>query len=330
MNPRAAGQPIPRLEITVQRSAALRFDDDTPVRAASGIAPCGDGWLVAQDDANHAAWWRHDEVTALRLFPPVDGHDHFSAPAGTKRLKPDLEAACSVTVDGRPGTLLLGSGSLANRTRAALVTVGPDGPTVRTADLAALYDRVADAMGVAFDRRNLEGACVLGDSLRWFQRGDVRSGVPDASVDVDLAGLLTAITGTDLHPGEVPLGAVRRYDLGEVTRTLGAGGGGSEVPLAITDAVALADGRVLVAAASEDTDDPVADGVVSAAALVVLDGTAVTAAATVPHRDDGHPRKIEGLAISRERAGAIDLLAVADEDDPALASPVLHLTVAGP
>jgi hypothetical protein len=51
-----------------------------------------------------------------------------------------------------------------------------------------------------------------------------------------------------------------------------AGGG---VPLGITDAVALDGGHVLVSAVAEDTDDPVADGPVSAAALAVLDGEKV-------------------------------------------------------
>jgi hypothetical protein len=41
--------------------------------------------------------------------------------------------------------------------------------------------------------------------------------------------------------------------------------------------VALGGGRVLVSAVAEDTDDPVADGPVSAAALAVLDGEKVIA-----------------------------------------------------
>ena len=46
------------------------------------------------------------------------------------------------------------------------------------------------------------------------------------------------------------IGDVRRYDLGAV----------DDVTLAVTDAVALADGRVLVSAASEDTPNAVDDG----------------------------------------------------------------------
>jgi hypothetical protein len=43
----------------------LWFGPGDPVRAASAVSPFGDGWLIAQDDANHAAalvpaWTRRD------------------------------------------------------------------------------------------------------------------------------------------------------------------------------------------------------------------------------------------------------------------------------
>lgn len=310
--------------IEVHRTTELRFDDGAPVRAASAIASFGRGWLVAQDDATHAAWWRDERVTRVRLFPPVEGHDVFSEEAGTKRLKPDLEAGCAVDVGGAPGALLLGSGSLAARTRAALVTLTErDAPEVATADLAELYDRVGEALEIPAERRNLEGACVIDGHLRWFQRGDVRAGVPDASIDVPLADLLAAVTG-DVHAAEVPLGAVRRYDLAAA----GVGGLG-DVPLAVTDAVALADGRVLVSTAAEDTDDPVADGPVSASALVLLDGDRAVAAVEVPTGPDGGVHKVEGLTVVAERGGTVELLAVVDADDPTRASALLHVTVTG-
>jgi hypothetical protein len=313
------------LSVEVHRWSSLWFEDGSPVRAASAIAPFGSGWLVAQDDSTHAAWWRDDAVTPLRLFPPVAGHDLFSEEDGTKRLKPDLEAACAVDADGTPGALLLGSGSLPNRTRAALVSQGPNRPRVTTADLTSHYDLVGRALGVPQERRNLEGACVVGDHLRWFQRGDRRRGVVDASVDVDLAALLAAVAG-ETDPATVPFGDVRRYDRGSLD---GLEAGNGAVPLAITDAVALDGGRVLVSAAAEDTDDPVADGPVSAAALAVLDGEDVVAWTLLPADASGTVPKVEGLAILTASAATLELLAVVDADDPALASPVLHLTVSG-
>lgn len=313
------------LSLEVHGRSSLWFDDGSPVRAASAIAPFGSGWLIAQDDATHAAWWQADVVTRLRLFPPVDGHDLFAEEDGTKRLKPDLEAACAIDAGSTSGVLLLGSGSLPNRTRVALVTEGPTQPRVTVADLTSLYDDVARALRVPRARRNLEGACVVDDRLRLFQRGDRRRGVLDASIDVDLAALLAAVSG-DGDPADVPVGDVRRYDLGPLG---GRDANADSVPLAITDAVALDGGSLLVSAVAEDTADPVSDGPVSAAAFAVLEGEEVVAWTRLPAEPGGTIPKVEGLAILTTSVGAVELLAVVDTDDPTVASPLLHLTVNG-
>lgn len=113
-----AATPVPLEVLSVRQ---LVFDDGGPVSAASGVAPLGDGHLVACDDATHAAWVTPRGVAAVRLFAPVAGHDRFSPVAGTKRLKPDLDAAVAVSHGGLDGVLLLGSGSKPVRMRSALV-----------------------------------------------------------------------------------------------------------------------------------------------------------------------------------------------------------------
>ena len=95
------------MRVFVDEVRALRFDDGTPVTAASAIAPLGDGWLITQDDATSAAWRRAGSVTRVRVLPPVEGHDTFSEARGTKRLKPDLEVACPAEVDGEPAGFAL-------------------------------------------------------------------------------------------------------------------------------------------------------------------------------------------------------------------------------
>ncbi len=180
------------MRVELVGSGLLRFADGTPVRAASAIAAYGEGWLIGQDDATHACWWRDGVGTPVRVVPAVEGHEVFSEAAGTKEHKPDLEAA--VAVDG--GVLLLGSGSTPARMRAALVRQDAD-PLV--GDLSDLYARVAAALEVAPDTLNLEGACQVGGRLRWFQRGLPAAGVPTASVDVDLVAVLEALTGRRRH-----------------------------------------------------------------------------------------------------------------------------------
>ena len=92
--------------------------------------------------------------------------------------------------------------------------------------------------------------------------------------------------------------------------------------LAVTDAVALPDGRVLVSAAAEDTPNAVDDGPVVAVALALLDGPRVAAVAPL----SGEPHKVEGLAVL-SAAPDLVLVAVVDADDPDAPSLLLDLTV---
>lgn len=302
------------MQVDVIGSGRLRFDDGNPVRAASGIARLGDGWLVAQDDSTFGAWWRPGSTTPLRLFPPIDGHDHFSEAAGTKKLKPDLEAACEVTVSGRDGALLLGSGSTGRRMRAALALHDGGANRVHAADLTELYRRVAAAFGLQLDQLNLEGATVHGEVLRWFNRGNLQAGIADQSIDVDLTTLLAVLLG-EADPASVDVANVTRFAIGSV----------GDVGLAVTDAVALPDGTTLISAAAEDTPNAVDDGPVVAAALAVKGANGVVALAAIPHIDGG-PQKVEGLALGEITATGATVLAVVDADEPDM--PSLHLTLA--
>jgi hypothetical protein len=305
---------VPPLRVDVTAVRRLHFDDGSGVRAASGIAPLGDGWLVAQDDAAHAAWLRDGAVERVRIVPSIEGHDVFSSAEGTKHLKPDLEAACPVEHDGEPAVLVLGSGSTPARMRAALVTLDP-GPTVLLADLAPLYARVADTLQLAPEDLNLEGASRAGTTLRWFARGNLNAGIPSASVDLELAELMAAVTGR-AGADAVAVRRPVRYDLGSV----------DGVGLTVTDAVALPDGRTLISAAAEDTPNAVDDGPVVASAVALLDGDDLLSIAVLPEVQ-GEVAKVEGLALVSADGSGAQLLAVVDDDDPDVASLALTLRV---
>ena len=293
------------MRLVVEERRALSFPDGSPVRAASAVVPFGGGWLVVQDDATHAAWLRAGSVDPVRVVDAVDGLEVFSEVAGTKHLKPDFEAACAVTVDGVEAALLLGSGSSPARMRASLLRLDAAGaPYVMILELTLVYRAVAAALGVAEDQLNLEGACVLGDRLRWFQRANVAVGAPSVCADVDLAALLAATAG--------PVGPVRHYDLGRVRG----------VALAITDAVPVGDGLVLVSAVAEDTPNAIDDGPVVAAALALLDDFGVRAVVELP----GAP-KVEGLAVIEPTGDGVRVVAVVDADDPAAPSAQLKIRV---
>ena len=292
------------MRVQITGATPLLFDDGSPVRAASGIAPYAGGWLVVQDDATHGCHWRDGVGTAVRLFRPVQGHDLFDEAAGPKELKPDLEAVLTLP-DGR--TLALGSGSTPARMRSVLLSE----TSLLVAGLAPVYARVAEVLEVEPDQLNLEGACVLDERLRWFQRGLPSAGVPTASVDLPLEGLLNLVSGA---PAAVGVSAVRRYDLGEV----------AGVGLAVTDALALPDGRVLVSAVAEDSPSTYDDGAVVGSALALLDGEQVVEVVELP-RVDGAVVKVEGLALAGAHGWGLDLLAVVDADTAELPSPLLSL-----
>src|SRR4029079_4624008 len=85
---RGPGSRVDRMQIEVERVERLRFDHGGPVRAASAVVGYGDGFLVVQDDATHAAWFVDGRATAVRLLPAVDGLEAFDEASATKHLKP--------------------------------------------------------------------------------------------------------------------------------------------------------------------------------------------------------------------------------------------------
>jgi hypothetical protein len=233
----------------------------------------------------------------------------FASAQGTKHLKPDFEAACEVLVGDEQGVVLLGSGSTPARMRGSLVRAD----RFDVVALEPLYLSVAEALGMAADQLNLEGACRIDGTFRWFSRGNLAAGLPSASVDLPVAQLVAVLTG-DLAPEDVHVGGRRLYDLGDV----------DGVGLAVTDAVALPDGRVLLSAAAEDTPNAVDDGPVVATALALVHGDDPldVALLTTP---DGGVHKVEGLALVDVDARGVDLIAVVDADDPLV--PSLELAV---
>ena len=301
------------MDVEVLSVDRLRFSDGAPVRSASAVVPFAGGFLVVPDDTTHAAWFREETVTAVRLLPSVAGQEVFDELSGTKHLKPDLEAACQVTVDGAPAALIMGSGSSPARMRWSLLRLEHGEPRAVVADMTQLYFLVADALSVDAEVLNMEGACIVDGALRWFHRGLPSVGLHSGSVDIDLATAVAAALGR-FDSGAVTVTNARRYDLGAV--------GG--VGLAVTDVVALPGGTLIASAAAENSPNPRDDGPVVGSALVRLEGEVVDEIVTVPSLE-GSVIKIEGLMVIETNERQTLLLAVADVDDPAAASLVARL-----
>ena len=218
------------MDIEILSVDRLRFSDGSPVRSASAVVAFGDGCLVVPDDATHAAWFREQTVTAVRLLPPVDGLEVFDEASGTKHLKPDLEAACQVMVDDAPAALIMGSGSSPARMRWSLLRFDDGTPRAVVADMTRLYAAVAAArpstrMSSTWRARASSATRCAGTTAASL--GRPRS----ASVDIDLSTALGAALGRSTRP-RVAVTNARRYDLGTV----------DGVGLAVTDVVALPGG----------------------------------------------------------------------------------------
>jgi hypothetical protein len=199
--------------------------------------------------------------------------------------------------------------------RGVLVRLVGGEPRVRAAELGALYGSVADRLGLAREHLNLEGASRHGDVVRWFNRGNLAAGVSSSSVDVPLSGLVSAVLGRT-EAASVPVGRPCGYELGEV----------EGIGLAVTDAISLPDGRLLLSAAAEDSPNAVDDGPVVATALALVDDDHVVDVTPMPELD-GRVHKVEGLALCRTDGGQVHLLAVVDDDDPDAPSAAIELRV---
>jgi hypothetical protein len=289
---------VPGTELELRRVATL------DVAAASGLVRVGDRLWVAADDELGLALYAAADARPLGRVPLWPGElpvDH----AARKRAKPDVEAL--VVVEGA-GVCALGSGSKPTRQRGACVR--GDGEIVRF-DLSSLHAALERALGAG--QLNLEGAAVSGGWLRLLQRGNGAAGV-NAVIDLDLGGVQAALAAgapwsdrllRAIHPIELP-----RLD---------------GVPLGFTDASPLPDGRLVFVAAAEAGADTYEDGACAGSAVGIL--SADGAPGLVRLVRVATRAKLEGVHAEVGAAGALQLLLVADADDPAIPSDLFAATL---
>lgn len=284
-------------------SADDAVDLPAHVRAGSGICRWNERLVVVQDDVNALALVDEQAgaVTPLLLPRGPGGRRHFSEPRGNKADKMDLES-CLVLPDGR--LLALGSGSTAARERIVVVDLEH---RVRLVDGGALFEQLRAAQEFAGSELNIEGAVVVRDRLRLFQRGNgaaIGDRDPANAVgDLELGAFLGWLDDGAPAPA---LASVVRVDLGRV----------GDVPFGFTDATPLPDGRIVFLAGAEDSPDTYRDGDVLGARIGLLDEdmrlTDIVGAEGKPT-----PLKLEGVEfVSFTSSGGLELLVVADMDDP--------------
>ena len=296
---------LAELRPLVYASDLSEHDVPAHVRAASALRRSAGRLVIVQDDVNVLVLERAGAQTEAVLLPAgAGGLRSFDERRGNKHAKMDLEA-CAALPDGR--LVAFGSGSTHARER--LVVFGTDA-SVRIVDGSDLYALFRAETSFAGSELNIEGALVIGDALRLFQRGNgarARGLEPvNATLDLRLGEFNDwLVTGSALP---APSNIVQ-YDLGLA----------GDVPITFTDATLMADGRVAFLACAEASPDTYHDGEVIGVRFGISDGPNVRLGPIV--NPDGSPStlKLEGIERRPGSERSFDVVADMDRpDEPAL------------
>jgi hypothetical protein len=273
------------MKIEVIEELPLKFGG-AQVRAASALVPFWDGFLIAQDDANHAMFLRNGSLQAVRLFADTHG-DTYSKETHNKQWKPDLECGLRFHWSAEAICGLFGSGSTDQRRRAARIRGTAENPEVSIVDVSALYAAAARVLELPDEEFNLEGACVLGDRARFFQRGNGKLGI-NAIFDVTLESLGALLDdkgwrGSILDP--------KRIELGRLDGAL----------LGFSDATELSNTELLFAASADQSASTYDDGACAGSIVGRMDSAGRILDTAVVPGPRGAPPKVEGIAIKSIR-----------------------------
>lgn len=277
--------------------------------SASGVEIMGHTAYVIGDDAPWLYLLDAATLAPTGRVPLLVGANARLATGRLPKLdKPDLECLAACTwPDGRPGLLLLGSGSRPNRARGWFVpTPGglPASPAAAPValDLVPLYALLRTHLP-AGAVLNLEAAATSDIELLLLQRTVGRA---DAALlfRLPLAAALALLAGTPA--AAAPAVEVLRFELPGI----------DGCPAGFSGATFVG-GQLWVTASVEDTADAVLDGAVLGSFVGVVDLAARTAAFARLAWADGraYRGKVEGLAVRRAlAAGRWELLLVTDDD----------------
>lgn len=277
---------------------------DLEVSAGSGLVVAGGQHVhIVADDENHIFSFSLNDPSNgkwTRIFPG----DLPSNTKARKKVKKDIEASALIPPFSKwnHGALVaFPSGSKENRHRGALVALDAAGQLLENGvielNFNALYLAAAEMLG---SHLNIEGATVVGNVLRLFQRGNGQDGV-NATFDLDLSGFLRVLEGDGVLTGDLIL-SMRKYEIGSL----------DGVPLSFSDAATLGDGKVVFSASAETGKDTYMDGSVAGSVIGVMsaDGDILKTYALDARI------KVEGVwAIQPDASGEVTVYLVTDADD---------------
>ncbi len=210
------------------------------VCAASGLVLKNDQFYLVADDELYAVVADKnnlEETRTITLFSGALAHEKKLR----KQTKPDLESIAELP----SGELLcIPSGSEKHRTHGVLVKA--DGAEIKPINFKSLYSELKKT----FSELNIEGAIVVDEWLRLFQRGNGKH-QQNGTVDVKLK---------DLLQDKITISFVKHYELGQQN---GAN-------LSFTDAT-LAGNKIYFLAVAENCESTYLDGEFKGSVLGTMD-----------------------------------------------------------
>lgn len=248
--------------------------NDPFISAGSGLALHKDHFYIVADDELGILSLKAD-FRQKGVFHPVFPGELPEEYKPRKKLKPDIEAIAVVADD----LLLIPSGSKPNRIQGALFSTGNYSSKVLS------FTNVYDHLEKEFPELNIEGAVIIGENIRLFQRGNGKL-LQNAIIDLQLQSFL--------HDELKDL-KIKKIELGKL----------NETPLSFTDA-ALFDNNIYFLAAAERTESTYDDGEFAGAILgqMSLEGKMTKC---LPLNISSKP---EGLCINGD-----EFFIVTDDDD---------------
>ncbi len=312
------------VEVITQRTLVYsdaRGVTDRPahIRAASGLTRALGRWYVAQDDTAFLGVIDGASIYAIEVPLPIAAGPsrQFSTARGNKAAKPDFEACFTSGAGEAQRVWAVGSGS--TEQRRDIVELDPHTGATRRFDASALHTQIVDELGHS---PNLEGACVYGNELWLFHRGN--TGAHDRGC-CGFAWYWPDVE-TWLHEkAAVPtMTAVTTFDVGTI----------HGVPWGITDVARGPAGRLAVICAAERSPNALDDGAVVGARIGVLD---IDASGTWTElRTVDLPAAVTGASNYKPEGLFIDetsphhAFLVADPDDTEVAAVLCEVALAGP
>lgn len=249
------------MKISLRLMQTLKSAPDLGIKAASGLVKIENTFYVIADDEVSLAEFKFEGGTRARYLKLLEKQLPRDT-AERKKQKPDWESLLQLSLtQDRKILLAVPSGSTENRMAGAFVRLDKAGHVDENYNPAMVdFSEIYKSLKTQIAELNIEGACVLNDRLKFFQRGNGAEG-RNAIIDIDLAGFCNDLANAASIKAQHIL-AVTEYNLGHLDGH----------KLDFTDACAVND-KIWFLAVAEESQSTYEDGQYYGAIIGCLDSS---------------------------------------------------------